>query len=193
MFFKNQWRYVQKEKWNSAWTRTACESMHFNYGGSWHENSVFGVVPSELKLWKIKAECLNPINCSKSEIVDGSSDAIGITCYTEILNSSNVRLVNKNITDSKEGYVELLYRNEWGTVCNKDWDSTDVKVLCQMMNMQGNGAEDGTPYLSNSVTAKVWTDGVKCTGNEKSIFECENKGWNKTISPCLKSGAKCKP
>ncbi|KAK3608686.1 hypothetical protein CHS0354_008768 [Potamilus streckersoni] len=29
MFFKNQWRYVQKEKWNSAWTRTACESMHF--------------------------------------------------------------------------------------------------------------------------------------------------------------------
>ncbi|KAL3875790.1 hypothetical protein ACJMK2_033707 [Sinanodonta woodiana] len=192
MFFKHEWRHVSMDYWNSVWTRTACESMNFRYGGSWYGPSVFGATPIGWKLWRMTDKCENPINCSKSEISDGFLNAVGITCFTEILNRSNVRLVNNTSNNAKEGYVELLYRGEWGAVCQGFWGDNEVDVLCKMMSMQRDGIAVWSSYYIANVTASFWTYGMQCTKNETSIFECRNMGWNKTLLCLGRATARCK-
>ena len=42
-----------------------------------------------------------------------------------------MRLVGGKL--SSEGRVEIMYNDEWGTICDDGIRQTDIDVLCQMM------------------------------------------------------------
>merc|ERR1712087_156909 len=75
---------------------------------------------------------------------------------------------------------------EWGTVCD-DGDGKDgsssvqannnmATVVCRMLGIGGYG---GTVYNKAGLgkgTGKIWLDEVRCTGNERRLFDCPHSG-----------------
>ena len=76
-----------------------------------------------------------------------------------------------------EGRVEVIYNDEWGTVCDDYWSNGDGNVACRQMgfaaaervfwNSHFGGAARGT---------KIWLDNLQCVGDEDDLLECRRRG-----------------
>ncbi|XP_030847769.1 scavenger receptor cysteine-rich protein [Strongylocentrotus purpuratus] len=86
---------------------------------------------------------------------------------------SSVRLV-EGITLG-EGRVEVLYNEEWGTVCDDGWDLTDANVVCESLGL-GAATDAFQSAFFGQGTGTIVLDDVSCSGDETSIFDCGNAG-----------------
>ena len=78
--------------------------------------------------------------------------------------------------DASSGRVEIFYNNQWGTVCDDEWDYSDAVVVCRELGFHGE-----VTALSNAAfgqgSGQIWLDNVACTGNEESLSYCGHNGW----------------
>ncbi|CAE1178035.1 DMBT1 [Acanthosepion pharaonis] len=116
------------------------------------------------------------------------STRVSTTPSTSMHDSVIIQLVGSN--DGSAGRVEIFYQEQWGTVCDDQWDNNDARVICRML-----GFSDGTSTVGGSYgpgNGSIWLDEVKCSGNEQSITECTSSPWGST--DCKHSedaGVKC--
>jgi len=78
--------------------------------------------------------------------------------------------------------VEIAYNNKWGTICDSYWSKQDARVVCRQL-----GFKDGVPQPRSHYgpgTGASWLYYVRCDGNEDTVWQCGNSGWNVTHSSC---------
>ncbi|XP_066552427.1 scavenger receptor cysteine-rich type 1 protein M130 [Amia ocellicauda] len=90
---------------------------------------------------------------------------VGLVCF----GYTDSRLLNG--TDSCSGRVELMYLNEWGTVCDRYWDLRDANVLCRQMNCGFALAALGQARFGEG-TGVIWKDHFNCDGSESHLKRC---------------------
>ena len=88
------------------------------------------------------------------------------------------------------GQVEIGFERQfWGGICHTYWSYEDATVLCRML-----GFERGLPTFSSTFAVgehRSWLSSVNCIGEEKSILDCVNSGWNVPCSPNNHAGVIC--
>jgi len=75
--------------------------------------------------------------------------------------------------NEEEGRVEILWNNRWSTICDNGWDDNDAIVVCKQLGYSGGSARSGA-YFGEG-TGSILLNNVNCSGNESSIFECDNR------------------
>ena len=126
------------------------------------------------------------------------------THLTATCQQGAVRLTGSNV--SSEGRVEICFNNQWGTVCDDDWDTMDATVVCKQLNYTNNGkhytrtlwmiapplnpipvsallvslitltAIASNGEPSNRGTGPIHLDQVQCSGTELTLQECAHDG-----------------
>lgn len=63
---------------------------------------------------------------------------VGIRCNSLCQNEGDLRLVNGATNDQGQAYqgrVEICLNNQWGTICDDQYDVNDAKAICRQLNM----------------------------------------------------------
>ena len=58
--------------------------------------------------------------------------------FLTVCTTGGIRLVGG--TSALEGRVEVCNNNQWGTVCDDFWGTTDANVACRQLGFSGTGA-----------------------------------------------------
>ena len=98
----------------------------------------------------------------------------------------------------KYGYVEALgTNNQWGAVCDDNFDIQDAHVVCRMLGyafareaLIFSTADDlfGTAPSGDTFVL----DELNCHGNEDSVFDCPHNGeWEEDCERDEIAGVRC--
>ena len=85
-----------------------------------------------------------------------------------------VRLVNGSSRCS--GRVEVLHRQQWGSVCSNGWDLHDAAVVCRELGC-GDAVEAPRYAHFGQGSGRIWMDNVHCKGSESTLKRCKHRGW----------------
>ncbi|XP_071029753.1 scavenger receptor cysteine-rich domain-containing group B protein-like [Oncorhynchus clarkii lewisi] len=109
----------------------------------------------------------------QTELVTEATTAVTTVAMTT-RERPTIRVVNGN--SSCQGRVEVFHNNQWGTVCDDDWDLPNAQVVCRHL---GCG-----PAISAKVLAyfgygsgPILLDNVDCRGSEGELSACFHLGW----------------
>ncbi|NXN91310.1 DMBT1 protein, partial [Rhinopomastus cyanomelas] len=74
------------------------------------------------------------------------------------------------------GRVEVLHRQQWGTVCDDGWGLSEARVVCRQL---GCGAAVSAPGGARFGPGRdpIWLGAVQCAGTERALSQCGLGGW----------------
>uniref|UniRef100_A0A3Q4N227 SRCR domain-containing protein n=1 Tax=Neolamprologus brichardi TaxID=32507 RepID=A0A3Q4N227_NEOBR len=74
------------------------------------------------------------------------------------------------------GRVEIFYNNTWGTVCDDNWDINDAEVVCRELGC-GTAQSAAVSARFGEGSGSIWLDDVDCSGSERSLTQCQHRGF----------------
>ena len=103
---------------------------------------------------------LRAIPCDETSFCNNTNSAI--------FYNQGIRLVDG--TSHSNGRLELLWRGQWGTICNSYgyyWDYQDTQVACRQLGFLG-----AKRHYTHPGSGPVYMKFVNCNGDEDRLWDC---------------------
>lgn len=192
----NEWGTVCDDRWNLQSASVVCRELGFGSAkealtgarmgqgmGPIYMNEV-KCVGQEKSIWNCPFKNITSEDCQHME------DA-AVRCNVPYMGLENtIRLTGGRTR--YEGRVEVLSSDpngtqSWGLICGENWTTKEATVACRQLGLgYANQANQETWYWDSSNVTEMIMSGVKCTGNEMSLSQCQ---YHKTVS-CQRAAAK---
>uniref|UniRef100_A0A665WY59 Lysyl oxidase homolog n=1 Tax=Echeneis naucrates TaxID=173247 RepID=A0A665WY59_ECHNA len=192
----SEWGTVCDDRWNLQSASVVCRELGF---GSAKEALTGGrmgqgmgpIYMNEVKCVGLEKSIWNcPFKNTTSEDCQHMEDA-AVRCNIPYMGLENtIRLTGGRTR--YEGRVELLSSDSngtqsWGLICGESWSTPEAMVACRQLGLgYANQGLQETWYWDSSNVTEMVMSGVKCTGNEMSLSQCQH---HKTVN-CQKAAAK---
>ncbi|XP_022096135.1 uncharacterized protein LOC110982186 [Acanthaster planci] len=177
--YNNTWGTICDDNWDIEDANVVCKQLGFTGAVRASTGAEFGQGEGPIVLDEVQctdtdtniADCLSAgwqtHDCSHSE------DS-GVVCMFDQEPEVTVQLVGG--PNEKEGRVEVYYQDEWGTVCDDEWDLFDANVVCKQLGFtRATEAHSGARFGEG--LGPILLDDVECTGEESRLEDCPNRGW----------------
>ncbi|NP_001305912.2 CD163 molecule like 1 [Gallus gallus] len=180
VLWKQQWGTVCDDSWDISDATVVCRQLDcgkpLSAPGSAHFGQGTGPIwlddmkcnGTEVDLSACRTRTWGEHNCNHGE--DASVVCSG--------NNKTVQLRLVNGTDHCSGRVEVLYGQQWGTVCDDSWDLIDAEVVCRQLGCGTALSAAFSAYFGRG-SDPIWLDDVMCKGTEAALSECTAKPWGK--------------
>nr|XP_019953640.1 PREDICTED: lysyl oxidase homolog 3 isoform X1 [Paralichthys olivaceus] len=192
----NEWGTVCDDRWNLQSASVVCRELGFGSAkealtGARMGQGIGPIYMNEVKclgqeksIWNCPFKNITSDDCKHME------DA-GVRCNIPYMGLENsIRLTGGRTR--YEGRVEVLSSDSngtqsWGLICGESWNTKEAMVACRQLGLgYANQGLQETWYWDSSNVTDMLMSGVKCTGNEMALSQCQH---HKTVS-CQKAGAK---
>uniref|UniRef100_A0A8C4GH36 SRCR domain-containing protein n=1 Tax=Dicentrarchus labrax TaxID=13489 RepID=A0A8C4GH36_DICLA len=175
IYYNDTWGTVCDDSWDLNDTNVVCRELGCGTALSAPQSAHFGSGTGPI--W------LDDVSCSGSERSltqcqhrgfgthdCGHGEDAGVVC-SDVL----IRLSGSGSTRCS-GRVEIYYNDTWGTVCDDSWDLNDANVVCRELSC---GTALSAPQSAHfgSGTGQIWLDNVACSGSERSLTQCQHRGF----------------
>uniref|UniRef100_A0AAX7W4V4 Soluble scavenger receptor cysteine-rich domain-containing protein SSC5D n=1 Tax=Astatotilapia calliptera TaxID=8154 RepID=A0AAX7W4V4_ASTCA len=178
IFYNNTWGTVCDDNWDINDAEVVCRELGCGTAQSAAVSARFG--EGSGSIW------LDDVSCSGSErsLTECQHRGFGTHDCTHskdagvVCSDAQIRLVNPDKSGSARcsGRVEIYHKNSWGTVCDDVWDINDAQVVCRQLGC-GPALEAPRSAQFGEGTQQIWLDDVSCSGSERSLTECQHRGF----------------
>ncbi|XP_070550976.1 scavenger receptor cysteine-rich domain-containing protein DMBT1-like [Ptychodera flava] len=175
IFHQGYWGTVCDDLFDKRDAEVVCQQLGFGYnigrvdslvpaghGSVWLDD--VHCTGSESHLTQCRHKGWGQHNCDHSEDV-------GVNCEPE---DGDIRLIGG--ASRYEGRVEVFHANEWGTVCDDDFDKNDARVVCRQLDFDEGASAYSTGRFGLG-SDPIWLDNLSCGGHEDALANCTHQGW----------------
>ncbi|XP_060938319.1 lysyl oxidase homolog 3B isoform X1 [Limanda limanda] len=192
----NEWGSVCDDRWNLLSASVVCRELGFGSAkealtGARMGQGIGPIYMNEVKclgqeksIWNCPFKNISSDDCKHME------DA-GVRCNIPYMGLENsIRLTGGRTR--YEGRVEVLSSDSngtrsWGLICGESWSTKEASVACRQLGLgYANQGLQETWYWDSSNVTDMLMSGVKCSGSEMALSQCQH---HKTVS-CQKAAAK---
>ncbi|EMP42516.1 Deleted in malignant brain tumors 1 protein [Chelonia mydas] len=193
VFHNKKWGTVCNDSWDLQDAGVVCRQLgcgtalsapagaHFGQGSDhiWLDN--VSCTGTEAALSQCRTRPWGDNNCTHEEdasvVCSGtylSVCSFGAFADSDISEQTSLRLVNG--PNRCTGRVEVLHNQQWGTVCDDDWNLQNARVVCRQLGCGTALSAPGSAHYGRG-SDPIWLDDVHCTGTEAALTECRAQPW----------------
>uniref|UniRef100_A0A8C4VJ13 SRCR domain-containing protein n=1 Tax=Gopherus evgoodei TaxID=1825980 RepID=A0A8C4VJ13_9SAUR len=173
VFYNGTWGSVCSNQMSGVTPAIVCKQLNCGDGGQIARDFEYGagsgpmwldhVACSEQhsSLWQCPSEPWDPTSC------DNRAEETHISCTGNSETTCMCACADElRLADGGSpcaGRVEVKHQDQWGTVCDFDWNMEDAEVVCKQLGC-GSAVID-------------------CGGDEPALWDCRHRGWGAVQCP----------